>query len=728
MAGLHTAEVIERLTRISRLQAPFSSFGHELSPSILLDAIESTETPNPIFTIDTHISRYISSNLKHISVNQSNKLNSLLITSSYVMAKGDENTYVNANSSSVNTFINALSQSAIRERHLSLTQDELAREGAINENPIFLLHGDRGIGKTFFLNYAVSEHSQDLDKSKVIWVRINLVYKSDYEGDIEAWMLAQSLKILMRYYEISSKHNGPSCIDIRNHIFNWIDKNPDLQAREIDKLRADFRTIISTFSELGGDIRVKPSICNGEICKEVYRFCRESGWSFIFIIDGFDQLDTSSDHEARFENIKDDIVKFISMRSNFGASILVVSRTNTITDMNSFDPFKSIEADNRFVIGTPAWQDVINRRFDAIEKAVLDKIPDDYNIDRGKLKSTLSSFNFSWKDGMDAFASADEALSRNLRAIMQVLYLQFVDFMDEKSGKGYQVIEHMMLNGHRYPVVAYDYALDEAGELVGSASTEINHESRFLPLVTRPPWPSKSRRPRVGVCGDILLMVRCIQLVMAATELKAQELPTIGELSELLHHVFGYERTMTIAAIKELSSFEIVRLHIQKGLSVRSKQNRVSSLPKADYFLKRCLFDIAYLNMCSMRTPLPSVNFKRGNVTLESLGRPGHRLELWIPTKLKNAYFLFSLILNACEIEQVGWLGRKKVPLEDRKAAILRKAESLGLWQFATDSIPVFAAGMVRALSSSSGGVFGFSEQLEVGDDIRRFMDSVLTK
>ena len=727
MSDLHPAELQNFLEQVSKKKGMLNNFGSPKEVSRVTDALEYKGLYNAIATQDIDIYRYISSHLTHISVNQSNVLNSALITSSYVFCRSDhERNPINQSDATIQEFIGTLVRISLRERILSITRDEIHRESAINEEFISLLHGERGSGKTFFLNYAVTEGTEFLNENKVIWVRVNLVYKSDFEGQIERWVLAQAAKIALRYYDKASEYGGSRSIDVVSHIFEWIDANPDFRASERNELRRAFRLMLSSYARLGGDRRVSEYTCNAEICNEIYRFLRISGWSFIFIIDGFDQLDVSLEQRERFDLIKNDIISFMSMRANFGAAFLIVSRTNTIADLNSYDPFRSISADLRFVIGTPHWKDVIRQRFSAIEGAVLNQIPHDHAVDVGRLKGKLLEFSEAWLNGPDPLEGADEALTANIRAIMQVLYLHFVDFVDEKTGKGYQVIEHMMLNGHRYPVVAYNYVHDGAGGLVSQASMEVRHEARFFPIVTRAPWPTDPSRDDVRPYADILLQLRCIQILIASTDADDQEVLSIGELVDLIHELFGYTKSSIEAATRELISFEFAKIQIVRAHSVDSDQNRIFVLPKAKYFVRRCLFDIAYLNMCSMRTPLPKGVFRSEMVVPDSLGKPRHRLETWIPNKISNALFLFALCLSANAFELENSITYDLSVLSDRQKLVYDDAVKSGLWTLLESHSYRVSSEIIKILLASRGSVLSEADINGIVDSIRALMSRLL--
>lgn len=728
MADFHVAELHGFFSKLSNDLTAIEKFGYVNGAQKFYDVLSWNRVVNKIATSDIDIFRYISSHLTHISVNQSNPSNANLIKSSYVFCDQNHNGHpVNFSDTSTHEFVEFLVNLAHRERELSVTIDELHRENAINEQPVCLLYGDRGTGKTFFLNYAVTKENRFLNSHKVIWVRVNLVYRSDFEGEIERWVLAQAAKIVLRYYDVKSEYDGNKSIELRDHIFKWIDENPLFRDFEKVNLRRSFRLMIKIFSELAGDRRISKETCDDEICSEIYRYLRSEGWSFVFIIDGFDQLDVSLEQRERFELIRNDIISFISMRANFGGAFLIVSRTNTIADLNSFDPFKSISEDMRFFVGTPSWRQVIEQRFSAIDKAVLDHIPLEHNVDVSRLKSRLKEFRYAWLEGADPLEGADEALMANIRAIMQVLYLHFVDYVDERTGKGYQVIEHMMLNGHQYPVVAYRYSFSKDGSLISQVGTEVKHEARFFPLVTRAPWPTDNGRLDERPFGEILLQFRCIQILIASTKTVDQELLSKGEIIELLEKFFGYEAASIDAAINELVAFEFAKIDLTNTGSADSRENRISTLPKSAYFIEKCLFDVAYLNMCSMRTPLPESSLKSDFVIPDSLGRPGHRLERWIPNKVGNALFLFSILLCVNAVERRHSQAFDRGRLSMRQRAVLDRATRDGLWTILDEQAHKVSTDVLRILEAARGTILSEADRNGILEKIRDFMKMVLS-
>ena len=136
-------------------------------------------------------------------------------------------------SASTDAYLDEITRYAHRLREASLDRHSADSEGRGIANVGFqtgLLHGPRGVGKTFYLNHIVSKYLDYLDRKKVLWVRINFL---NYYGaaitseTLREWLFAQLTKIIFRYYDshlrFYKKGRFSSSIDCYKIIQDYID-------------------------------------------------------------------------------------------------------------------------------------------------------------------------------------------------------------------------------------------------------------------------------------------------------------------------------------------------------------------------------------------------------------------------------------------------------------------------------------------------------------------------
>jgi hypothetical protein len=670
----------------------------------------------------------ISDHLRHITVNPNNDFLSAMIKSSYVFSNqvnlDDGDFAVNSSEASVRKFTLDLIESAKRELALSLEPSDRLKAKAPTMNCVHLLHGDRGIGKTFFLNYLLTSQEELLTFNKTIWVRLNFVYASGYEDNLVAWMHAQAAKIALRYYDQSSEHKGPRCIDVLGLLTAWIE-DPNEKFSELQKgeYKHSIQLMKTAFGKLGRDRSISKTLCNEVVCENIYYLLRSQGWSFVFVLDGFDQLDVSPDQIGKFERLKTSILAFISMRSNFGAAVLIVSRSNTLEDLRATDPFRVVPSERRFRISAPDLRSIVTKRFEAIQHVALSYGSGPEIIGGDKVRNLLRDFAQYIDQHVEFYSVGDRHSAQNVRSRMQILYLLFLDFVDEKTGKTYLLVEHMMLNSHRYPVVAYSYSFGSGGKLVAQPTDEMTHESRFLPIVSRVcPLSTNPSTAVAGGLGRVLTSIRILQVCLAASAIAdRQQIPTIDEIADLLKCVFSYERQEILMCVRELAAFDVLRIQVRPGFHVDSGENWLSALPKSKYLLKECLHNVAYLNMCAMRTLLPRQIFNSGLIALGTVEAGENGLAEWVHRKVTNSVFLFSFLLKLSTIERSQCSGKQHESLTVRQRNILSASQKYSnLWDLFESLVPGFAVEVSRVLESTSRLSMSLDQKLLIINQVRR--------
>ena len=665
MQPLRSAEMTSALSRTiahgTKIDKHFSGYQE------FADALAFRNSQNE--DIPWQYSRYkdIADYLVHIKVNPHNKTVSELIELSYVVNSNRlvaNKNAINVNKIRLYRFICSVVNVAHSERIASLPTGVDGQRGhpsdTVTQTAIYIIHGERGVGKTFFLNYALTKSSKFLDRQRTIWVRVNLAYRSGYERDIVGWMYAQAAKICCRYYDVASAISNKKLMDNYGHLLKWIDGNHRLDATEKYALRKRLRTMYEVFSETASDEPISEDNCDSELCRELYGHLRREGWSFIFALDGFDRLDLVPEQIDRFSSIRAQIEKFISMRTAFGATIIVVTRTETFQYLSSVDPFQSIPPGRKYQVVPVEFSDVVFRRLDAIE-TVLRRRARPEHVSEIALVDIIGGFRQELRADELLIGELNEFLFVNNREKLQSIHLLFLDYVNKRTGKGYAVLEHVMKAGHRFAAVAYR-ATSKGSRIELQHSTELNHESRFLPIITRPPveLDGAGRVSDGGTYSHSYLLsgIRIIQLVKG-NDLHG-DAPTVNDVCWLCENLFGYNRSIIDAQIRELEAFECIRILRDSRLDVNSDENRLIVMPKGVYLVDKCLGDVAYLNMCSMRTLIGKSVLSTNLITLSSIDGDGRNsLVRWIRNKINNAIFLFYLLCALDASQREEYTGRR---------------------------------------------------------------------
>lgn len=204
--------------------------------------------------------------------------------------------------------------------------------------------GERGIGKTTFINYLISvdgsnESYDGFDANKVILVRIDLNKKVDRDLSLLDWLEYQICRIIYNYYQMDSKdYHG------RKWGFNFSEDNVDLKKYLLKTYSSEpnpkkrFEIFIEGLSLTSGHRGTPTKLPSG--CFDIlYKYLtNEEEVSFLLIIDGLDLLALDADHQDRFKKRIEEL-QSIFQEHNLTGAFLVVLRTSTYDQYLSGLPF-----------------------------------------------------------------------------------------------------------------------------------------------------------------------------------------------------------------------------------------------------------------------------------------------------------------------------------------------------------------------------------------------------
>ena len=594
--------------------------------------------------------------LGHIAVNPSVAHNSRVLRRSYALTKDAR--HVN-NANEVSTFIDDLCAraEAQRAKFIDYQQSHLAAGDSakstdafgtelVNRSNFSFLVGDRGIGKTFFLNFLLTKYSSTFDSRRVIWVRLNLVEDFGVDNNLLHWTYAQIAKIVLRYYDPKSTFYKPARnrtpIPAFDHLINFAKELPvkpssyDLEEKLIGLLQEYIRNQT--------DDPISPELCPIEIGREVFSFAVACGYSFIIVFDGLDRLELIQKARDKFDVLAGYISRLQNTDEKLTSTFLIVCRTETFSLFGNGSAY-SLDTSQYYELGSVSIEDVLTKRFTMILAEILRGLKT--KKEKQEIVTHLGAFvTFLVRDKTIA-----EMFARNRRAAMQAIQYRYLDFLrDLHIPGGYHITESLMKMGHAYPPVPYVYYLaDEFAETYERLDPQKSMDNRLLPSVFTYPHLPYTRSTRAAPCRDgMVLGIRILQIALAYAQVpvlrKASTLSS-RDIADLLSVLFAYDRSIALTQIEDFGEFEFLRtVGANTPRPVSAESYEVSIMPKGEKIVREYLSESTYLALGVMRTPFQSL------ALLKQGGRPGeHTLvlaattesplgfERWISAKVVNA-------------------------------------------------------------------------------------------
>jgi hypothetical protein len=669
---------------------------------------------------------HIQQRLGHISVNPSDPINRTAIAASYYFDTEKEgrdraetpppNSHtLNRSRLSTKEFIERIIQEAKAQASLALARDRSRSDEVNSAERLFLIHAPRGVGKTSFLNYALSRWSDLLDSHKVIWVRVDLVKHFLPSDNVERWIYAQLCKIVFRYYNSAAfrhTHYGEpytKTIDIQSFgledfLLSYIRKQPsDFQNTLYDAL-ARMRDV---FSGNAPERPLSETLVNELLAQQTFECLLQNGYRTAVILDGFDRLEATPEAIRRFQELSRQISALADSAEAIGYPIVFVSRTSTQRYLSA-RTYKRVPPAQIYELSAPPLDSIMRRRLKYIKREVkaLSKSKSWSIHDWPNHINEFEDFLGRTHSGR-SYCNELSGFGQNRRAQLQILQLAYFDFLSDVDSQKrrrpvpqYRLIETMAKAGYAFPPRHYNYTFyGRRGER--EICDPLSFDNRFLPNIFVYPYCREANEFDFSYTSfDILLGLRIAQLVWArevgSRKSRDRQLLEGVEISQLLNWLFGYDQNMIKRLMVELVEFEVLYVHNEvSNIESNIFKARIGAMPKLRYILEEYLRDSSYLSLCMMRLPIgpfePDLN-KGGTDGLIEVARydaRGDDLSSWINAKCFNSISAYRIIagLNASQEEEVGER-RSKVPDRLRWRQLLREFET---------SEPFKVAGRIRS-------------------------------
>jgi len=230
---------------------------------------------------------------------------------------------------------------------------------AIFRQDKFLLIGERGIGKTFYLNYLISQFSSELHQKRIILVRLDLTKDTDEDLSIDDWLHWKICKILFTYYDAGS-FDRDAMNDVDDPKFaHFVEKerlellfNLDSRADILFEIARGYDTELTrvefskAFREVASKLRsvvdTKPrQIPHNWFFPMIWDYIVSMNeCSFIVIFDGLDQLGLTDHDRDRYEALVDAVNSYLGSEKSLYTASLVTMRPKSWVDRIGDDNFR----------------------------------------------------------------------------------------------------------------------------------------------------------------------------------------------------------------------------------------------------------------------------------------------------------------------------------------------------------------------------------------------------
>lgn len=641
-----------------------------------LDTLARTVARNPRGTKaleDASRSDHILKRLGHISVNPSDPLNTEAITGSYAYRRSDSSIteiddaqFVNENELITGQFVKLLVDEAERQHFIATQLSSGISEASNTSRRMFVLHGPRGVGKTFFLNFALSKWSMELDKRRTLWVRLDLVKSFPPTNDLIKWIYAQTAKIVLRYYDSRSKYFTTKPIDVSSYpieqeMSHYIGSLPnDLPRSELDA----WIRMKDVFWGRATEQPLTETLVSEHVARYLFQYFLRQGFKFIVILDGFDKLEATHIASNKFQYLIQSVLHLGSSTEPIGFPLVVVMRTNTLRSFTLGTTYRRFPNTQTFCLGTPELTEIIEKRIVYLTReiknlAIARGWPTD---DWPKHLEHFVDFLKSSDDGRNYLDTLNNVFNLNRRAQLQVVQLAYFDYIgilqqEKRIGdKQYRLVEAMCKVGYRYPPRHYQYT-SRRGKIERDVGDDLGFDNRFLPsMFSYPVVDNGDENDFRYTDFDVLMFLRVTQFVRSHDRnghaTSEQDL-AVYEVMNFMEWMFGYDRELVKKLIAELIEFEIIFAYGGYSEFERDLSNmRIGSLPKLYYVLDRYINDIAYLALSLMRAPIGPFVQSEAQFVAISHADEGADLEHWIATKCLNAISAFRLMRDLNQLQK----------------------------------------------------------------------------
>ncbi len=612
-----------------------------------------------------------------------------------------EQRFVNRNREAVEAFLTELIQLARENRAMhelkksdSISADLSSEASSLLNRSRVILVGDKGIGKTTFLNYVLDEFIEKMDESRVIWVRIDLTRPYMRVGLLN-WLHWQTLKVIFRY------------IDGKKLDVNLSDQNPQFVAR-VESEVADTMVVGQAFQVLHDAKKLlliegspdqygflKTQKTRTWIYEAVFAHLVEDlGIGFIFVIDGLDKLGLTSLEENEYEQkLREVDSAILQAKANHGVYLMTM-RWDSYFDLRS-SPYRVYQP--REIKDVPTEKIFANKAkclekrhlFLATNCPNLSKLPDTIYTEwvretaNGFLRFIGYCFSHSAnvEDAAAGLRTLDGAFGADKRNIFRCLSLvvkhlkdmlppgyfdeqlealahkerlEDADFRGKDGAsviwgkmlpglysKHYMFMEAVLLQGWAYCKNTYRYLWSAAKhpepeeEWISLSLARGKPEPDLFPNVLNYPY-----RGRKSGGFPLLVQVRILQVV------KSQEWQAVDDVAEQLNTHFGYPESLTKKQMEEMRDLGLLQRLRRPSSTIYDEMGLTK---KGEFALSNLLQNLEYVALAVETAPLPNELILSGFFPITSYN---DHVNFVVSNKVISAINMVRLIVDIERVEE----------------------------------------------------------------------------
>lgn len=661
-----------------------------IGPSFYTEKLTSEVEDDPI---DTRIYR----RLGHITLDPRDRRAVEAISRSYVFPPGKS---PNCSKENARELVKDLIIEAKRQGDIGNINAERRVPATLEDEipALFVLHGSRGTGKTFFLNYLIANHSNDFSREKVLWVRIDLSREVEDGFSIYRRVLTKTAKILLRYVDKDSMiaeklHIAKLDQGLERYPIAEKVRNELKQAAFDEETKAEIRRKLDALKQEFGrqessaplDLRTVPEMLGHMLTEEA----RKAGYRFVAILDGLDRLETTEAAQFMFERLLKELREFTVVHSRRFA-ILAICRSSSVAEvLQQHNPY-SIPKARIIKLESTSLKPIVERRAQAIEEEIQ-------KIASEKILPSFGQTEFlRWKSEFQEFLDTlnCEEIERilgngNRRQQLQAIQNRYLQH--KERGNSYHSIELLTLAGRCYPPKFFRYGWTKNGRWIRRRHDPVPVDHRFVPTIfSYPDIFDEGGHPEEngGLNTLPMLGIRILQLLEAFRTVHGGDIDQDdGFILEDLYSILGkmgYRRDEVLAVLEELMEFELVNL--SGGISewaTDSWRIHATLLPKGCSLLTTLIHEIAYLNLAGMRFPVARDTLNHDNPLFQAVSAEEKRR--WVEAKIINATTTCWLC-KELNLLQTPLLGQERIKLLSKdQRAIVNEAKQQKMFEFHTD-------------------------------------------
>ncbi|MBI9077448.1 MAG: hypothetical protein JEZ02_18720 [Desulfatibacillum sp.] len=610
---------------------------------------------------------------------------------------------VNKNPASTEKFGKDLVETARSSRFLtdmSSNSLESMSKQIVQGAQSFILHGPRGSGKTFYLNHLFAKFEGVFDKRKVIWVRVNLLHyfcdKMNSENLLE-WIFGQLTKIVYRYYypdsQLFEKRNAPNVvIDPHAILSNYI-KSDVKSATRKDHYEDKIQGFLDMFIHRDHCQSIVKDTIPLNLGRALFTNLLKKGFGFIFVLDGLDRLQALPHLNDRWLATIEGLKQILVGETPLQAAFLLVTRTqnipivrDTVSSLSQGVGADLAKIERKLV--AVDFEHVLQKRLEYIQEEISnipiealdpsrDIEPKQFSDFIGLLTPLDARKDSFWQQ----LQNTSIIFKDNLRAKMQTLQCIYYQFIRDKIGRKYRLVETLLLAGREFPPSPFRYSLEK--NCIVRRNGDLVFDNVFLPNIFLFPICNEIRDKGPCFKGNkfpLLAGLRLLQILQCHQERESVKTGTVSllnvrDLIKILSTLFDYNRSHIENIVEEFVEYELLHAGgIGYDCPDCTLDYQPRAMPKARYILQEMLYEISYFGLCALRIPLHHGCLVESPpyVKCFPIDKPHYRK--WNRAKILNAIALTKIVSHMNRAEEK--LYAKNInKIEGRLKAIVERAQ-----------------------------------------------------